>query len=125
MTTITEILAEAFNRVKTEHGVTLSRVEFVDTCGVLGVSFKAAGSVKSCGLWQDATPPLAGQVYATPPSEIPNGATHFGTVADCENCFWKLDDHQLYMWSDDKWHFYFSLNPNATVATLTPLTNPT
>lgn len=67
MTTITDILAEAFNRVKNEHGVTLSRVEFALASGNLaGLSFKAAGVFK-LGLSSPygVMPPLAPVPFPT------------------------------------------------------------
>lgn len=68
MASITEILAEAFNRVKTEHGVTLSRVDFaVDG----DIEFSATGNVVFSSTYDDI--PL-------PPDSRPADATHYGKL---------------------------------------------
>lgn len=87
--TITEILAEAFNRIKTEHGVTLSRVEFAPTIGGVGLSFKAAGC------YVELRDPMV--------ESHPDGATHFGPYGDSDGCYWKFESGELYLWDSLEW----------------------
>lgn len=170
MTTITEILAEAFNRVKAEHGVTLSRVEYVDTGGVLGLNFKAAGSVVTrgrfgdgefveaspeqiadiikptgpeytrVGFWPGATiensynafdsapsVPLAGQIPVAPPAERPKDATHIGSLDGGPNVYWRYDGMVLYWDSLGSWMRLEALTDTPhcqLVEQLTALANP-
>lgn len=108
--TITEILAEAFNRIKTEHGVTLSRVDF-DNSGC--VDFSARSNPQVLGVvkrqqWQGID--WAGRDVAPVPLQphqipAPKDATHYGTVNVYDDCFWKFEAGNLYVW-DRIWQLY-------------------
>lgn len=131
MTTITEILAEAFNRVKAEHGVTLSRVEYEHYSGSLsGVNFSADGVV-NMGYPPSGMPqvPYNGplppgpipllQPHQMPPPPItqhvdpitqhvdPIDATHIGSVDIYDDCYWKFEGGRLYVWDGvERWMLY-------------------
>lgn len=118
MTTITEILAEAFNRVKAEHGINLSSVDFEHYSGTLsGVTFKAVGNVQSVYSYP-AFPPQAPapipwpQPHQMPQPPIvhqvdPNDCTHVGSVDVYDDCYWKFEADRLYLWDGSGiWKLY-------------------
>lgn len=131
MTTITEILADAFNRVKTEHGVTLSRVDFAPAAGgALGLSFKAVG----CHM--ESRDPLtvgeeihrAGFKGTRDSVDIVSGpldrATHVGSIQGGAVKFWCYEDHTLYFHDFGNWIklvAYCDAPHDSLVDELTPL----
>jgi hypothetical protein len=127
MATITDILAEAFNRVKTEHGVTLSRVEFEHySDNLAGVEFTSTGSVR---VVVAPMPPQLQTVAAPPPaldtiSGPPKNATHVGGVQGGKIAFWRYEDETLYFYSLGSWIKLEALTDaphNHLVDELTPL----
>lgn len=128
MTTITEILADAFNRVKTEHGVTLSRVDFAAAAGgALGLSFKAVG----CHVeFRDALT-VGEEIHragfkGTRDTGLvpPDRATHVGSIQGGAVKFWRYEDHTLYFHDFGNWIKLVALSDaphNHLVDELTPL----
>lgn len=107
MTTITKILAEAFNRVKSEHGVTLSRVEFNGT----DIEFNASGIVRT--------------VHPVPaPNAPPEGATHYGSLDGGNPRYYNYRNGVLLGWGGwVGWCKYVSLS-DATYAELVDQLTP-
>lgn len=132
MTTITELLTEVFNRVKSEHGVVLSRVDFSPASGTVGVAFRGVGCSRSV-VYNGPLPPPN---FPSPPPQVayggplppvpmswprphpvpappivhrvdPNDATHVGSVEVYDDCYWKFEDGRLYLWdgSGDWWYY--------------------
>lgn len=116
MTTITEILAEAFSRVKAEHGVTLSRVEFNGA----GIEFSASSGTAPRGKWflDDGDRRV----------RIPEGATH--TDVPGYHYFYRYVDGSLYIWKQRVgWQMLRFSEPSESLQLLGRLTalpaNPT
>lgn len=133
MTTITEILAEAFNRVKSEHGVNLSGVEFEHYSDTLsGVTFKAVGNVQPVYSYPSFPPHVPAPIPWTGPpiaqTVDPNDATHTGSVDVYDDCYWKFEAGNLYLWDGSgTWNHYDSgESAQRTVdSQLRALANPT
>lgn len=184
MTTITEILAEVFNRVKAEHGVTLSRVEFTTGYGALAdIEFSATGKTALSspygalppqtpapntppegathyGILEGGNPryynyrngvllgwsvlagwckyvslsdtphselvnqltPLKQSAHPLPlPVDVPCGVTHFGSLGDYTDCFWKLTDNALCIQDGPVWTLFDDCAFNLLVSQLRPI----
>lgn len=100
MTTITEILAEAFNRIKTEHGVTLSRVDF-DSSG--RVEFSASSNPQVVGIVKRQQPQGVDWARRDVVSGAPERATHVGSIQGGAVKFWRYEDHTLYFHDFGSW----------------------
>lgn len=130
MTTITEILAEAFNRVNAEHGVTLSRVEFNES----DIEFVGSGSA-----YYESEPELVEMTRYQIENlrlkllrqEAPKGATHYGSLNDGNFAYWKAEPGYMacYERTNNFWLPYQSLSDGTITELLGQLTalpaNPT
>lgn len=125
MVTITELLTEVFNRVKIEHGVVLSRVDFAPASGAVGVAFRGVGCSKPVASYRVVLQPspYMGDDLRPPPPE----ATHYGSIGGSTPRYYRFTALGLFGWSvAHGWCPYVSLSDTTDaelVRQLTPL-NP-